>query len=64
MPTNSLKVAGKLEPRLLGDVPKIHITLPERDPGEEEEEGSSDALPTIKIYDDDIEIRFLICGVP
>uniref|UniRef100_A0A1D1XLZ3 AT-rich interactive domain-containing protein 4 n=1 Tax=Anthurium amnicola TaxID=1678845 RepID=A0A1D1XLZ3_9ARAE len=69
IPTNSQKVSGKLEPRLLGELPKIHIIPPERDPveeeeDEEEEEGLSDTLPNIKIYDDDVDMKFLICGVP
>jgi hypothetical protein len=29
-----------------------------------EEEGSSEVSPAIKIYDDDINMKFLLCGVP
>ncbi|CAA6658708.1 unnamed protein product [Spirodela intermedia] len=58
----SQNVGGKVEPCLLGDVPKIHIAPPERYQGEEE--GSSDTLPIIKVYDDDVDVGFLICGVP
>ncbi|KAL5201405.1 hypothetical protein ABZP36_035759 [Zizania latifolia] len=53
----------KLGPRLLGDAPKINITPPENEMAEEEE-GSSEVFPAIKIYDDDINMKFLLCGVP
>ncbi|KQJ90354.1 AT-rich interactive domain-containing protein 4 [Brachypodium distachyon] len=52
----------KLGPRLLGDAPKINISAPENEMAEEE--GSSDVSPAIKIYDDDIKMQFLLCGVP
>lgn len=29
-----------------------------------EEEDSSEASPAIKIYDEDVDLRFLVCGVP
>uniref|UniRef100_A0A1D1Y5J9 AT-rich interactive domain-containing protein 4 n=1 Tax=Anthurium amnicola TaxID=1678845 RepID=A0A1D1Y5J9_9ARAE len=61
-PSNNQKVSGTIEPHLLGDAPEIHISPPERDPGEEE--GESDVLPPIKIYDNDVDMRFLVCGVP
>lgn len=63
LPDNCQKVGGKLGPRLLGDAPKINVTALERDMGEEEE-GPSEPLPAIKIYDDEVDMRFLICGVP
>lgn len=63
LPDNSQKVSGKLAPRLLGGAPKINITPAEKDMGEEEE-GSSEALPAIKIYDEDVDVRFLVCGLP
>ncbi|KAJ4846166.1 AT-rich interactive domain-containing protein 4 [Turnera subulata] len=56
------KGGSKPGPRLLGDPPKIDITMPEAD--DQDEEGSSGALPAIKIYDDDVTMRFLICGLP
>lgn len=62
LPSNSQKDIGKLGPCLLGDPPKIDVVLPEADP--EEEEGSSETLPAIKIYDEDVNMRFLVCGVP
>uniref|UniRef100_A0A5B6Z6T6 ARID domain-containing protein n=2 Tax=Davidia involucrata TaxID=16924 RepID=A0A5B6Z6T6_DAVIN len=62
LPANSQKVNGKLGPRLLGDPPKINIAPPEIGAGDDEE-SSSDTLPAIKIYDDDVNMRFLVCGV-
>lgn len=53
---------SKLGPRLLGDAPKIEIVLPERELVEDE--SPSNIFPPIKIYDEDIDMRFLICGVP
>lgn len=62
LPLNNQNISGKLGPRLLGDPPKIDIVQPEVD--EEEEESSSGPLSAIKIYDDDVSMRFLVCGVP
>ncbi|KAG6769863.1 hypothetical protein POTOM_025529 [Populus tomentosa] len=59
--SNGQKVGGKPGPQLLGDPPKFDITLPEAD--DQGEESSSGALPAIKIYDDDVTMRFLICGL-
>ncbi|CAK7352284.1 unnamed protein product [Dovyalis caffra] len=59
--SNSQKVGGKPGPCLLGDPPKFDITLAEAD--DQGEEGSSGALPAIKIYDDDVTMRFLVCGL-
>lgn len=56
---------GNLEsngPCLLGNAPKITIPSPENIPGEGDD--MSDNLPSIKIYDDDVKIKFLICGPP
>ncbi|OVA13018.1 ARID/BRIGHT DNA-binding domain [Macleaya cordata] len=72
LPANSQKNSGKLGPRLLGDPPKITIAPLDNGAGEEEdeEEGEgegedpSGSLPAIKIYDDDVSMRFLVCGVP
>ena len=50
----------KLGPHLLGEPPKINVPPPEAVTGEDEE--SSSSLPAIKIYDDDINLRFLVCG--
>jgi hypothetical protein len=52
----------KLGPRLLGDAPKINVVPSENEMAEEE--GSSEVSPAIKVYDDDINMKFLLCGVP
>lgn len=62
MPSNSQKGSSKLGPHLLGDPPKIDIALSEMDV--QGEENSPENLPAIKIYDDDVTMRFLVCGVP
>lgn len=54
---------GKPGPGLLGEPPKINIVPVEKDLGGEEEE-SSDMLPAVKIHDDDVNMRFLVCGIP
>ncbi|KAJ6699072.1 AT-RICH INTERACTIVE DOMAIN-CONTAINING PROTEIN 4 [Salix purpurea] len=59
--SNGQKVGGKPGPRLLGDPLKFDITLPEAD--DQGEESSSGALPAIKIYHDDVTMRFLVCGL-
>lgn len=56
-------MSGKPGPHLLGDPPKIDITLPEAEV-QEDEESSSGTLPAIKIYDDDVTMKFLVCGLP
>lgn len=61
LPASSHKASGKLGPRLLGDPATIDVPPPEVDAGEDEE-GSLGILPAIKIYDDDVGIRFLVCG--
>lgn len=52
----------KLGPRLLGNAPKVNIILPENEMGEQE--GCSEASPAIKVYDEDVNMKFLVCGVP
>ncbi|XP_060172961.1 AT-rich interactive domain-containing protein 4 [Lycium barbarum] len=63
LPEMSQQASGKLGPHLLGDPPKIDVPSPEAGP-EDDEESNSDALPAIKIYDDDVNMRFLVCGLP
>ncbi|WOL02662.1 AT-rich interactive domain-containing protein 4-like [Canna indica] len=63
LPLNGQKFGGKFGPRLLGNAPKIDIVLPDRAP-EEGEEISSDTHPVTNIYYDNVDIRFLVCGVP
>ncbi|KAJ8750972.1 hypothetical protein K2173_016153 [Erythroxylum novogranatense] len=60
-PSNSQKGSSNPGPQLLGDPPKIDVSLPEADVQGEE---SSETLPAIKIYDDDVSMRFLVCGLP
>lgn len=55
-------------PHLLGDCLKINVDPPEIGEEEEEddddEESSSGSLPSIQIHDDEMNLRFLICGAP
>ncbi|KAF0899766.1 hypothetical protein E2562_024089 [Oryza meyeriana var. granulata] len=52
----------ELGPRLLGDAPKINISPPVNEMAEEED--SSEHFPAIKIYDEDVNMKLLICGAP
>lgn len=63
LPGNNQKYNGKLGPRLFGDQPKIDVPPPEIGEEEDDEESPSGDLPAIKIYDDDVNMRFLVCGV-
>ncbi|XP_068335853.1 AT-rich interactive domain-containing protein 4-like [Pyrus communis] len=63
VPANIYKSSAELGPCLLGDRIKINVDLPEVDM-EENEEGSLGTLPAIKIHDDDVTLRFLVCGEP
>ncbi|GFZ04347.1 ARID/BRIGHT DNA-binding domain-containing protein [Actinidia rufa] len=62
-PANSQKSNDKLGPQLLGEPPKINVTPPEIVTGDDDE-SSPDGLPAINIYDDDVNMKFLVCGVP
>lgn len=55
------KSNDQLGPNLLGDPPKINVTPPET-VAEDDDDSSSDGLPAIKIYDDDVNMKFLVCG--
>ncbi|KAL5583381.1 hypothetical protein UlMin_015823 [Ulmus minor] len=57
------KSSEELEPCLIGERLKISVDTPEVDV-EEDEDGSADSLPAIKIHDDDVILRFLVCGKP
>lgn len=50
-------------PSLLGEAPKIDVAPAEKLPSEEAEI-TPDDLPAIKIYDNDMDMKFLICGSP
>ncbi|KAJ6825483.1 AT-rich interactive domain-containing protein 4 [Iris pallida] len=62
LPDNSQNVTGMLGPQLLGAPAKIKIDPPEVNM--EEDEGLSEPLPAIKLYDEDVNMRFLVCGLP
>jgi hypothetical protein len=51
----------KFVPRVLGNAPKLNIILPENEVAEEE--GCSETFPAIKVYDGDVNMKFLVCGV-
>ncbi|KAK6118737.1 hypothetical protein DH2020_047542 [Rehmannia glutinosa] len=57
------KINDEMGPNLLGESPKITVDIPEMEDPVDDEEGSSGSLPAIKIYDDDVNMRFLVCGV-
>ena len=63
LPAKGHKISGELGPCLLGDSLKINVEPPAAE-AEEDEDGSLDALPAIKIHDDDASLRLLVCGVP
>ncbi|XP_035820857.1 AT-rich interactive domain-containing protein 4 isoform X2 [Zea mays] len=52
----------KLGPCLLGDAPKTNV-IPAGDEVNEEQ-GCSEGFPDIRIYDEDVSMKFLLCGVP
>ncbi|KAK8660687.1 hypothetical protein V6N13_051602 [Hibiscus sabdariffa] len=60
--SNIQKQSVKPGPCLLGEPPKIDVSQPEVDM--QEEESSLENLTAIKIYDDDVTMRFLVCGLP
>ncbi|KAF5743130.1 AT-rich interactive domain-containing protein 4 [Tripterygium wilfordii] len=62
LPSSSQKTDGKSGPYVSGDPPKIDIGPLEEDL--EGEESSPGTLPAIKIYDEDVSMRFLVCGMP
>lgn len=52
-------------PHLFGDPPKIDVAMTVvAKQEEEEEEESPEKFPALKIYDDDVIMRFLVCGLP
>ncbi|XP_061361267.1 AT-rich interactive domain-containing protein 4 [Gastrolobium bilobum] len=62
LPSNSQKGGDKLGPQILGDPPNIDVSPCEADM--KEEESSPGSISAVKIYDDDVNMRFLVCGVP
>ncbi|KAM7480654.1 hypothetical protein LguiA_028867 [Lonicera macranthoides] len=63
LPDNNLTHNDEIGPHILGDPPKIDVPQPEVGGEDDEEEGSPGSLPAINIYDDDVNMRFLVCGV-
>lgn len=55
---SSPKFSGKSGPHLLGTPPKITVTPPAADTGE----GEESSVHSVKIYDDHVSVRFLVCG--
>ncbi|KAJ3673176.1 hypothetical protein LUZ60_006550 [Juncus effusus] len=51
-------------PRLLGDAPKINIPKEMGTDEKEEEKEEVDVMPAIKVYNEYVDVRFLICGLP
>lgn len=64
LPSNSHKGAGKFGPQIFGVPPNIDTSPSVADMKEEEEENSPETISAVKIYDDDVNMRFLVCGVP
>lgn len=62
LPSNSLKGGSKPGPRMFGDPPNIDIGPCEADMNGEE--SSPEAVSVVKVYDDDVNMKFLVCGVP
>ncbi|TYG66955.1 hypothetical protein ES288_D05G040300v1 [Gossypium darwinii] len=60
--SDNQKQSVKPGPCLLGEPPKIDVSQSEVDM--QEEEGSLENLPAIKIYDEHVTMRFLVCGSP
>ncbi|GMI81350.1 AT-RICH INTERACTING DOMAIN5 [Hibiscus trionum] len=60
--SDSQSQSVKPGPCLLGDPPKIDVSQPEVDM--QEEDGSLENFPAIKIYDEHVNMRFLVCGSP
>lgn len=63
LPDDNRTHNDKVGPHILGDPPKIDVPPPEVGGEDDEEEGSPGSLPAINIYDDDVNMRFLVCGV-
>ncbi|KAI3684122.1 hypothetical protein L6452_33341 [Arctium lappa] len=61
---SSHKGDNKLGPCLLGDPPKINVPPPAASGEDEDDESYPEDLPAIHIFDDDVNLRFLVCGSP
>ncbi|CAL0327855.1 unnamed protein product [Lupinus luteus] len=63
LPSNGQKSDAEFGPQILGDPPNIDISPCEADM-KEEDESSPGTISSIKIYDDDVNMNVLVCGVP
>lgn len=65
LPTDNNDAISDMGPHLLGDCLIINVDPPEMgEDDDDDEESSSGSLPAIKIHDDEVNLRFLICGAP
>ncbi|KAI4329032.1 hypothetical protein L6164_021339 [Bauhinia variegata] len=62
LPAESCDASNEMGPHLLGNCLKVNIDPP--DIFEDDEESSSECLPAIKIYDDEVSLKLLVCGAP
>lgn len=62
MPASCLQVDRKFFPCFIGDAPKIHVNPVEKSIYVGESSASS--LPNIKIHDEYVNVKFLVCGMP
>lgn len=60
-PANGSRNNYDLGPQLLGEPPKVNVPPSERS-AVEDEENPNDSMPSIKIYDSDVTMKFLVCG--
>eukprot|EP01018_Ginkgo_biloba_P027848 Gb_40034 [translate_table: standard] len=62
MPTNGRQMTGTVGPVLLGDPPKmVYLQVPKES---SEGGGSPGGVSTVKIFDEETDMRFLVCGMP
>jgi len=59
---NNYVQSVKLGPRLLGDAPKTNVIPAGNEVNKEE--GCSEGLQATRIYEEDVNMKFLVCGVP
>lgn len=64
LPAEDSEISDEQGPCLLGEHLKINVDPPAADVEDDDEDGSLDTLPAIKIHDDDVNLRFLVCGLP
>ncbi|KAL0912206.1 hypothetical protein M5K25_018166 [Dendrobium thyrsiflorum] len=62
LPASCLQVDRKIFPCFIGDAPKIHVNPLEKSIYGGESSVSS--LPNIKIHDEYVNVKFLVCGMP